>query len=1632
MDYPGSCRTNVLKIGGFSSISYLLYALCPRAISDESVDSNGRQPDTSPAARNVTTPTTKRCLDLFQKLEFRCRDKGLLVASEGQTLRLWVFEHADQQDVISRTLSGLLKDLHNDNDEPPLKPSSAVFSPADLDGKLSAAARTKAPASAPPTAATFEQGARALKSMNPKATQANRSYSASSIATTNLTMSPTVSDVSKEQVDSSTLYRLFMTAVISTISYSLAKSYGYLPVGFNTLVQPIASEAGRSLYPEASSPLFRDETTAVTTINAHLTSTGILLIKPAADVSPVLTRLGPDTARVVARGSDIVIAPSGRVARIADIEGTASPFVSEETDDSHGPHRSLVARWRDDLWKASVTDWLLEQGVDVFRTCCRLEWVRLQLKPANGQCTSEPEGTAITKELEETVLWPIPLCFIREGIPSGQRSGSDPATDAGLLCFVPAEKGGMWDPLMFSEQWYATTAEREEEILKARLDISKTEKSTARRDSIRGISVVSVHARSHPTSPTVLTRGGQPILIESQSANGVYPTPPDGFNPTAMGSSDATGATPRSAANTLIHNEGQTDPMDGLTGGMPQTPFEVDSPDQRRTILEEAKGSLKTELDHGGEPPLEREGKGENFGDMDEVMFDGNDITEDDFNFFDDPGGDDMLGQMRDGLTANGSVPALEDFAVEQEAFKPEDSWALSTSVKANDHENLTSPGAALMEEHADVKEGDVAKSEPQEKARTPTDEAINGAAIHQSPVAGNAQQALTPPTTAATPPLSPTHLKQRLLPSGGHTLPDLEKNSKAFDLQSTQPAQTSASSRFDHVAFNPALKSTKDKYSTTGRFGFTTGGLADHNDAREGASSGGGIPRVGLPGKRKTLSQAHVHSRQDSRIGDEVHAVEGISSMETANGQDSEADPTLTSDTDSISDTSGEPSTTFDTSLKKRKRSPEDDGDTMVSSLQRLAMSRESKAAESINAHNGQLTAMTPRPGGDCTTLLSQNSFGSNERLTELSDETYMEVAQILTDQVIGPTVGSILHAQTESPQMDEPRLHGRWARPGPDDIIAVVQERFPQTESCDFASLAAVEDGPPEPALATGRQLMRPKPQIKRALSGASGKSNGNEAAGSKFALSDPPHLLIRRGDTPMEILPPALRFWETFGFGPCSGVKDITAFCVHPAGQGIGEAAEGFLERLGSVYEACKLGKHVCGELYDFNKGLVPVHLDVPDPGGTLAERVSQAIQTTCTYLDHAQNVVIYLVDPYEVGASVAGLCAAWSALSRSFRQACLEVQPGVGRNIVLQIVPIGQMTPARSFGVPTPEDYTALALEVYERCCPVEPDQLESSPTTEFSPAMLLARTLPKRIDLKLTMDSSVSLDHERRCLHVGYSCSRDQRWISVGWSDAQGGLRTAVSFCTGRKGSTMRPFLEVAQEVWQITLDRIRWRPITWRVFIAKAGVMSPDEANVWTRLAAQATHPPVALSLLSVDMDFSLCLQEGDRSPMALDSPSPTVISETPVATPQPNVQSPEQSAATPSSGHGHAGGHTEPALEMDDNATITDMEDEVWAVVLSHRSHVHDSVVEHRPALASGYLVQRMGSGADEAPMALGVDLLHGSRPYEPLLREILAMYRGLGDLARIRGVTDGSKGVLPWHIAAAAKAQEALGQMM
>lgn len=124
----------------------------------------------------------------------------------------------------------------------------------------------------------------------------------------------------------------------------------------------------------------------------------------------------------------------------------------------------------------------------------------------------------------------------------------------------------------------------------------------------------------------------------------------------------------------------------------------------------------------------------------------------------------------------------------------------------------------------------------------------------------------------------------------------------------------------------------------------------------------------------------------------------------------------------------------------------------------------------------------------------------------------------------------------------------------------------------------------------------------------------------------------------------------------------------------------------------------------------------------------------------------------------------------------------------------------------------------------------------------------------------------------------------------------------------------------------------------------------------------------------------------------------------------------------------------TEHSFEPDVDAVLLDPSDDTWGIVLSHRLNNSNSLLDYRPALASGYLMTRKGSTDADGTIVLGVNLVHAQAgtEFELLMEEILGYYRGLTILTKAKGMIHPLREVLPWHIATAVKGQQTLSQVL
>ena len=134
-----------------------------------------------------------------------------------------------------------------------------------------------------------------------------------------------------------------------------------------------------------------------------------------------------------------------------------------------------------------------------------------------------------------------------------------------------------------------------------------------------------------------------------------------------------------------------------------------------------------------------------------------------------------------------------------------------------------------------------------------------------------------------------------------------------------------------------------------------------------------------------------------------------------------------------------------------------------------------------------------------------------------------------------------------------------------------------------------------------------------------------------------------------------------------------------------------------------------------------------------------------------------------------------------------------------------------------------------MSVYDRCSLVRGDETQPA----LAPSVLLTPKIPTHIPFKLCPEPPLSLLSGYNCLHVAYSWSIDDRWISVAWSDQLGGRQISASFCFARREESepRRPFRDVADEVWVRSLRLMQDQKAPWQLMIVKTGAMETEEVE---------------------------------------------------------------------------------------------------------------------------------------------------------------------------------------------------------
>ncbi|KAK6442771.1 mediator of RNA polymerase II transcription subunit 13 [Oleoguttula sp. CCFEE 5521] len=1234
-------------------------------------------------------------------------------------------------------------------------------------------------------------------------------------------------------------------------------------------------------------------------------------------------------------------------------------------------------------WQSAVREALALEGIDIE---LEAEWIEVMTKESGA------------------MMWPAALTFVESHADEFALLFNVQGSET--LDGVPGEHALIYtNPLSDAEQWF------NEAITRERRPVTNNDFDDD----------IALHAVYDPSgnggaafdflSPQMIQRA------ETHAAGLLYPTPPDGMASLSQQTPNVT-STPVTQPAGLLHDVPQgTDPVAGGEG-VGGTEHEDARP--RGPSIASSVGATHGYAGHHEDL----------FGDLG-----GDEVDEEDFSFFDEP--DDVR------VVGSEAIPAGDaDIAMSEQA-----------------DDARTSPNAEVVDTKPTLEVEIVDESSPQDEVGPVSaivvdpddamaidpDHATDGDDRHAQSFTSDSLQRDAPNIDFR--PLSPLTIKEQLLPP---PIPASVSTSGTHDTTSSQKGS------FAPLAFGVGYANVVSTRLSLARDNSQHGLLV--KAARPAPTSMRGL-----------LQQAH--------------------STDKSSEADARSDTPESSDKSSSSASSPEmnidlPQEAVDgrRASRKRKRSGHLESISAVPDslewISRLPMfdhvdsdciqtqDLRHKAQDMILARHSERADsswVAGRNRGDLQILW--NNFNSQDLVM---------IAQVLAEQAVTTTTSVVDNLQVL--RIDSKLLDDASATTAGNAIFGMLRNVVPTTKPSDLATLVLTRELPVRPAApsATAAKVPgQPRPPPPRHEAAA--------ASGPDVQSLAVPYMRVTRASDKLELLPTAMQFWDALGLGPVSGAKNVRYYCVAPKAEHVEEALESFMHTVGQAYEGCNLGVHRAARAIDEAmpgerpQWLLDVDCVAAKHGRSASlqaawpqyrELMSNLgeLLACCAHDEPATTTVIYLVDPFSAGTTDTrpALCAAFYTTYKTYiaSLAQLAEKDGVSKpasDVVLQILPMDLIHKPHELVIPTSAHMASLAREVYDRLPPAANQQAlqgDASSLITTAPCVHLTPTIPKRINFQLLADPPHDLLHEGSVLHVAYSFTADKHWLAVHWTDA------AVLSMHGRSVA------EMFEQVWARTIFALDRKQIPWKVCVTRAMPQSyvpAWEAQCWHDTVGEKTRRKQVTSVTLLAVDLEPIVQF--TPPMTLDGEFGDATAGasaflTPVSTPQAsgNVTGTVVMTVSPSADSITApptpapSDSTTTGPEKDAEGHLVNLEDETWSILLDRSKIPRRSTLNNittASVLACGQLIKRgdptsvaqtyfPAIGADLLwtiqVRALGAGIVEGNaRHAEAMLREVLGTWRGLGCLAKLRGLRVGKSldGLVPVHVVSAVEAARALEGM-
>ncbi|KAI4183526.1 MAG: hypothetical protein LQ348_004672, partial [Seirophora lacunosa] len=982
-----------------------------------------------------------------------------------------------------------------------------------------------------------------------------------------------------------------------------------------------------------------------------------------------------------------------------------SPFASWCAFAGHEDHQSrssMVDRQAKELTRALLASCAIHLSSDV-------EWICLHLNEGNLD-----ESNPVDDMQMNRLWWPAHLCYVLH--PSSRPESVEP--------LQRLAEGTFNDPLAEAEQWFRGHHARKAAI-EAKEQEGKKTQLHERDTSEPGL-------QPPEDDKTAISRTEQ--YLSAQEASGIYPTPPDGLTSQGQG---------------LFVNHD--------SAGVPPAEAKTSRANEDLVMKASRDASPITRVAEGQSGKEEAQGL---FGDLDTDMFNTNVLTEDDFNFFDEPG-------------------AAEDYPA-----VAKDSPALLLEGSSRPIE-MDAPNHVKSPNPSDAQDVQMEYDEPVDQ---------NEELSKDVPLLRNLD------SRDQAYPTTPTSVSSGLVGKGvGEAEP---KTLLDFDQGVKENSDIEKPSSLNSVRLQNRRSQIDEKYRSDGRYAASFTGTVNG-------------PRPGEYRQRMNLELPETGLLRHT--GDESSEEAGDSEQDDYSLSDGNNDEQLHASPIAFESNVGHGKNSQPSKKRKRESCPQNfDLATPAASVETPNPIIDTPNDMDEDLANVFLGYRSTR---DLFSFCTDYPTKADTVLVG-DDQDFIQIAQLVGDQRV--LRQSFTDASSDFVHSEEDVYAVATSEDLSDTMKGVLSEIFSNMQQHDLKSFTELSLDPKtrNQSKQNPRESMdreRQSPLLPRGI-----KSH------DEFIFeAQPPYLSAKRGEDAIEILPPALYFWEELGLAPVQQDKDVMAFCIYPENETIREAASDFMAAMENAYQSCRFGRHRCASgSRKYQDGLVPVPI-VSAKSGAVVESAE---------LPHMEasgaECVVYMVNPFNNDAMLPQLCAVFLRLSSIYASSMKKPGTTPAGDLVLQVIPLSFLANLDRLTIPPPKAYIKLAFELYSRCSPVQREgKMTSSPFTSGS-AFRLAKSIPRSIDFRLTPQPPDGLLGANSSLNLAYSWETDQEWLACAWTDSLGAQQWTAVYCLQQSGpNRWAAFSDTVKEILDTTKDMLHPLSQPWKIYLVKDRELQQREQN---------------------------------------------------------------------------------------------------------------------------------------------------------------------------------------------------------